>query len=568
MKKNKYLLLASSAGVLLLLMAAAVQENFFREWRRIQVSGRSEEGAIPVQLRQVVNPALGVSDRCISCHVAMGPSEQGVRGAAVLAAHKPVVHDPAEFGCTVCHGGQGQATEKADAHGDVHFWPEPMLPKGFSYAGCGACHVPLGVPNTAGLRSAQLAFERLDCLACHRVDGRGGTIRPGGGSIEGPDLSRAGLRAYDAGWYEKHLAKSAEAAAGPWRISFGEVSENDLAALELYLRTRVAAPGLVEAKSVFLSAGCLGCHQVSGTGGDDGPVLSRAGEKDPGQVSFRAVPGKPSIRNWLAEHFRAPAAVVSGSQMPPVVLSDREIDQLTLYTLSLRRRELRDAYVPRDRLRATRFNEREFATDGATLFGAFCAGCHGADGKGRRAPGLTAFPSIANPDFLALASDEFLTATVTRGRPGRRMTGWLKEGGLRPEEVKAVVSEVRRLGGGVLQERDTRPARWVSGDARHGKRLFESACAGCHGQDGRGGEGPALNNKTLQESATDTYLVETISRGRGGTAMAGFLSPSPVRPTLTRTEIESLVAYIRSFATGASAAKNVATAALSRGGKS
>jgi len=129
MKKNKYLLLISSLVSLLLLAGAAVEENFFKEWRQIQSTGRSDEGSIPVQLRQIVNPSLGVSDRCVSCHVSMGPGEQGVRGADVLKTHKAVVHDPAEFGCTVCHGGQGQATVKADAHGDVHFWPEPMLAK-------------------------------------------------------------------------------------------------------------------------------------------------------------------------------------------------------------------------------------------------------------------------------------------------------------------------------------------------------------------------------------------------------------------------------------------------------
>jgi hypothetical protein len=84
MKKNKYLLLASSAGVLLLLVVAAVQEHFFKEWRRIQGSAYSEEGPIPVQLRQVVNRQLGVADRCVSCHVAMAPGEQGVRGHKVL----------------------------------------------------------------------------------------------------------------------------------------------------------------------------------------------------------------------------------------------------------------------------------------------------------------------------------------------------------------------------------------------------------------------------------------------------------------------------------------------------
>ena len=78
--KNKYLLLISSLGVLLLLVAAAWQENFLREWRRVQSAGRSDSGAIPVQLRQIVNPALRSSDRCVSCHVTMGPGEQSVSG--------------------------------------------------------------------------------------------------------------------------------------------------------------------------------------------------------------------------------------------------------------------------------------------------------------------------------------------------------------------------------------------------------------------------------------------------------------------------------------------------------
>ncbi|NWF83966.1 MAG: c-type cytochrome, partial [Bryobacteraceae bacterium] len=134
-----------------------------------------------------------------------------------------------------------------------------------------------------------------------------------------------------------------------------------------------------EAKSVFLAAGCLGCHKVSGVGGDDGPDLTRAGFKDPGQVSFEHVPGKGNMKNWMAEHFRAPASVVVGSQMPATPLSEREIEQLTFFTLSLRRKELRDIYLPKDRIRAVKFREREFAADGETLYGAFCAGCHGDD---------------------------------------------------------------------------------------------------------------------------------------------------------------------------------------------
>ncbi|MBI5281391.1 MAG: c-type cytochrome [Candidatus Solibacter usitatus] len=550
MKENKHLLLFSSLGVLLLLLGAAFEEMVLKDWRRIQGRARSDEGAVTVQLRQIVNASLGVSDRCVSCHVSMGPGEQGVRGDKILVAHKPVVHDPAEYGCTVCHGGQGQATDKEDAHGKVHFWPSPMLGRETSYAGCGRCHATLRVPEQEQMRNAELAFERLDCLTCHRVEGRGGTIRPGGGGMEGPELSRAGLKGYDGAWYGKHEKKSAEAAAGPWKGAFSRVPADDQGLLKIYLDTRVAASRLVTAKSVFFSYGCLGCHKVSGVGGDDGPDLSRAGEKDPGQVSFKYVPGEATMENWMAAHFRSPVSVVAGSQMPPENISTQQLNQLTLFTLSLRRDELRDQYLPKDRARAVKFGEREFATDGATLFGAFCAGCHGQDGQGRRLPGLMSFPSITNADFLALAPDEFLARTVREGRPGRKMPGWLKEGGLRQEEIQAVVAHVRTLGGPA--EASTKPARWVSGDAAQGRRIFESACSGCHGKQAKGGEGPALNNKVLLESATDSYLVETVSRGRRGTAMASFLEPSPVRGALSRAEIEAVVAYLRSLQGGKS----------------
>ena len=550
MKRNKYLLLGSSIGVLLLLAGAAAHENFFKDWRRIQSHAHSDDGAIPVQLRQIVNPNLGVSDRCVSCHVAMAPGEQGVRGEAVLEAHKPVVHDPAEYGCTVCHGGQGQATERADAHGDVHFWPEPMIPKQFSYAGCGRCHATLGVPEQERLGKAKLAFERLDCLACHRVDGRGGTVRPGGGGMEGPDLSRAGLTGYDPAWHDKHLQQSASGEKPDWKDAFRGVAAEDRALLETFLQTRVAAAQLVEAKSAFFTQGCLGCHKVSGVGGDDGPDLSRAGEKDPGQVSFRDVPGEATMKNWLGEHFRAPASVVIGSQMPPVSLSSREIDRLTLYTLSLRRRELRDVYVPKDRVRAVKFGEREFAADGATIYGAFCTGCHGADGMGRRLPGLVSFPSIANPDFLALVSDEFLAETVKKGRPGRRMPGWLKDGGLREDEVRAVVAHVRGLNTDPAVKPPAPPPPQSAGSPENGKRIFDRTCSGCHGADGKGGEGPALNNPVLLGSAPDTFLAGTIRTGRRGTAMSSFLEPSPIRPALAESDIHDVVAYLRSLQGG------------------
>jgi mono/diheme cytochrome c family protein len=550
MKANKYLLLVSSLGALALLMVAAVQENVLKDWRRIQGSARSASGEIDIRLRQIVVPVLHAADRCTSCHVGMAAGEQGLAGGPVLAPHPNVVHDPANYGCTVCHAGQGRATETADAHGDVPYWPKPMIPKAFAYAGCGTCHTHLQVPNLAQLRQGRTVFEQVDCLACHRLDGRGGMIRPGGGGMEGPDLSRVGVAGYRDDWYQDHLFRRAKAAEGPWRTSFGPISQEERRPLAAFLSSRVGAPGLVEAKALFHSLGCRGCHRVGGVGGDDGPDLTRAGDLDPGRLDFARVPGDHSIGNWLAEHFRAPATVVPGSKMPALGLTEEQIRLLTFYMFALRRSDVPEAFWPKDRIRAERFGEREFATDGATLYGTFCAACHGTIGQGMRYPGMPPFPAIGNPDFLALASDEFLAATVRSGRPGRRMPSWgEKEGGLRAGEVAEVVSHLRRLAG-VKPEPDRKPRRWVRGDPKEGAPMFSAYCATCHGASGEGKEGPALNNKVLLANATDTYLTETIRRGRRGTAMEGFANPSTVRPALSGPEIESIVAYLRTWEGG------------------
>lgn len=549
MNKNKHLLLWSSLGVMALLAAAAVQENFLKDWRLMQKSIAGEAGPIDVYLRQTIVPQLNVTDRCVSCHVGMASGEQGLSGGPLAMPHKPVGHDPAEFGCTVCHGGQGRATDKADAHGDVPFWPEPMIPQPYATAGCGTCHFCVGVPNQTELARGQSILDRYDCLACHRLDGRGGTLRTGAaGGMEGPDLSSVGVAGYDHDWYEKHLRQFEEATVGPWKSSFGEISETDRRALATFLATRSGTPRLVEAKALFHSLGCRGCHKITGVGGEEGLDLTRVGQKDPGQLNFAHVPGKETLTNWLTAHTGDPAKIVPGSKMPAFGLSEQDGEQLTFYMLSLRRSKVPDAYWPNDRIRVERFKEREFATDGATLFSTFCVACHGPAGQGRRFPDSYPFPAIANADFQAVATDAFLLETITNGRPGRRMPAWGQGGGgLRVEEMQDIVAHLRQLGGVREPRKAVAPRRWAKGNADAGGRLYANVCAGCHGTQGEGIEAPALNNKQLLASADDTYLVETIGRGRRGTTMRSFREGSTVNPALSAAEIESLVVYLRSW---------------------
>jgi mono/diheme cytochrome c family protein len=89
----------------------------------------------------------------------------------------------------------------------------------------------------------------------------------------------------------------------------------------------------------------------------------------------------------------------------------------------------------------------------------------------------------------------------------------------------------------------------AEGDTRaEARQLFDSACAKCHGRDGRGGvpaaEGlPApsnLRDPAFQASRTDEQLKQVIKHGKGPMPPFGVL--------FDEAQTTQLVAYIRSFA--------------------
>src|SRR5512147_205215 len=98
------------------------------EWRAAQARFRLIEAQIknPHQLaqaatvggiRQVWLPELDRVDRCRTCH--LGIDDPAFAGAAAPFTTHPgtwlATHPADRFGCTVCHDGQGQATDYAYA---------------------------------------------------------------------------------------------------------------------------------------------------------------------------------------------------------------------------------------------------------------------------------------------------------------------------------------------------------------------------------------------------------------------------------------------------------------------
>jgi cytochrome c551/c552 len=132
-------------------------------------------------------------DRCETCHLGMAltgveltPASMSLPGqnpdeyARAFVTHpKPEllkIHDPAKFGCTSCHGGNGRETSSVErAHGNYPGWPRPLYSKGYIEAGCQTCHaadmvLASGTELAPTLDKAKDDY-RQGCMGCHQYQG-------------------------------------------------------------------------------------------------------------------------------------------------------------------------------------------------------------------------------------------------------------------------------------------------------------------------------------------------------------------------------------------------------------
>ena len=179
--------------------------------------------------------------------------------------------------------------------------------------------------------------------------------------------------------------------------------------------------------------------------------------------------------------------------------------------------------------------------DFAVLYQQNCAGCHGQDGKGNTALAL------ANPVYLAIASDDTIRRVTASGIRGSLMPAFAQSSGgmLTDEQVEILVREMRTRWAKANEALGAPPyAASEPGDAARGAQAYATFCAGCHGPEGKGTKkGSSIVDDSFLALVSDQDLRTTIIAGRPDLGHPDWRNCAPDRP-MTPQEVTDVVAWL------------------------
>ncbi len=184
---------------------------------------------------------VGKIDRCTTCHASIADTAyidhdpRNENKQMVLNAHPRLdlyvadgsPHPAAEFGCTVCHQGRGQAVEfprtfhmpaadeweggrsleekTEDWVNDYgydpkrHYWDWPMVPQDKIFSSCFQCHEDTArLPGIPEYNASRELVEDYGCYGCHKIEGFEDYRKVG------PDLTNLVAKT-DADWVAKWI---------------------------------------------------------------------------------------------------------------------------------------------------------------------------------------------------------------------------------------------------------------------------------------------------------------------------------------------------------------------------
>jgi mono/diheme cytochrome c family protein len=543
------------SAILLVLLAIAPAKNHFSEWRHYQKGYlrmiRSRGEAVTLQrhfqpgIQQIWHPDIGVTDRCTSCHVGLKETSLTDVKFQPYRKHPVIPHTTEQYGCVMCHRGQGAATTVEEAHSSTLAWEQPILPARYIESGCGQCH-RANLEGTPQLNQGRALLARYGCVQCHTIK------LPDGGMMQAtqdaPSLSHIAdktTREWIFAWLKDPQSYAASATMPNFKLKDDDI--RDISAFLTANSTPVAGDTLppINQKAADPTAGaslygesfCASCHAVQNAagnlvGGNVGPELTRIGNK-----------AKPE---WVRAWIRNPRTYDPGTQMPHYRFNDQQVATMEGFLL---------AKSDSDFLANVHLDPAtpEQIAHGKSLVMEYgCSSCHEIAGIKKPenfAPELTRIggKSISQLIFLPGMSHTLPDYIAGKIRQPRAFSP-----GLKMPQYSFTPIQIDALTTALLAQNDRAqsmpPALTVPAPPRShyrpagkaGQIMSDLACFSCHAINGRGGDmAPDL---TWEGSSVQRKWLEDFFRN------PGTLRPALIRRmpkfNLTSEEISTLSDYI------------------------
>jgi len=527
----------SMSLVLLVMLAIAPAKNFFSEWRHYQRGYlkliRTRADALTLQrhfspgFQQIWLPEMGAVDRCTTCHVAMKEASLSDVSTQPYRPHPPIPHSLTQFGCIVCHRGQGAATTVEEAHNSTKAWEQPMLSARYLESSCGQCHLgPL--PGTPQLNLGRQLIARYGCVRCHTV------MQPDGMRMMATDdppslehIAEKTTREWIYAWIKNPQAYAVTASMPNFQLSdddardvsaFLMAQSTPLPAIHAQAKAGSSSPDATAGASLYGESFCASCHAVQNAagalvGGDLGPELTRIGSK-----------AKPE---WLEAWLRDPSVYDPDTKMPHYRFDAKQIATLAGFL---------EAKTDSDLLANVHLSEATPAQiqHGKALVTEYgCASCHEINGVKKPenfAPELSRVGSrslavLAFPEGIPHTLPDYIEAKVRNPHafgPGLKMPLYTFTDQQRSAITTALLALTDRaqtrppsLRTAAVHESNYRPA------GKAGRLMADLRCFSCHAINGRGGDmAPDLSWEG--SSVQRPWLVEFLR------------NPETLRPALIR----------------------------------
>ena len=181
-------------------------------------------------------------------------------------------------------------------------------------------------------------------------------------------------------------------------------------------------------------------------------------------------------------------------------------------------------------------------TDFNFLYARNCAGCHGPEGKGGAAIGLS------DPVYLAIADDATIRRITADGVPGTTMPAFAQHSGgmLTDEQIQAIVGGIRDRWAKPDALRDANAPPYAApgaGDPHRGATVYGLYCASCHGAEGRGGRASSIVDGSYLGLVSDQCLRTIVIVGRPELGAPDWRGDMPGKP-MSAEDVSDVVAWL------------------------